>query len=1116
MTSKFILLAAAAVLFAGCGKEQSVLVKETSEGGGKNLNPSSGQVYEPATVWEDGYLVAFRPSFENLDTKLSISAGGVTAFAAGDAVLVSVDGAAGIEYQYDATEGVFKVAAGSTPVRVLGESIARIYYPFSCFSISEDNVIFSIPSYDSGSLAELGGMNPMAASAKNGDETIAMKNLATVIRIDLTCKSGEESYGGSVKLSSSNTALASGQEYTVDWNGDYPVFTANAGSEEADREVSISYDGGTLGKDTASSFYFLAPYSASGNIEGLTVTAVHNGNTYTRTRSDLPRSGIYNKVLWLAFRAGNFYAGTGTSEDPYQVKTVDDWCNISRLGKGGLDKHYKQVDNIDFSFDGRFGTDGKADISAYMIGDDTNKFTGSYNGNNKKLQNFSLSGTEEYTGLWRYGNNATFKNIFIDNASVTSTKHVGTIVGRHDGNNAELKDCKVTNSTVSSAGDYAGGLAGRAYGTVSGCEFGEEGSTSSVKGATSIGGIVGLNYAAVSGCENLGAAVTGASQTGGIIGNHAGEDEEVSDCVNRGGISCSGVRGGGIIGTVTKNATVSGCVNYGAVGGGTSNYKGGIIGSFYSQTTGKTLTITDAVNHGTVNGQSGIGGIIGGTDNAKAQADDVFIVIEGNTSNTNDVTGTNTNIGGIIGYPNKTKLTIGGTSCENSGKVTGVSNTGGIAGALEKPESSISNAKNYGEVKTTTGSYVGGIVGLINTSVINCEISDCTNNGSITCGMQYAGGIVGRIRATGCTISGCTNYQTVNCSQTSENNTWAGGILGFADSNMFTTIVSCTNSGAITSSKTYVGGIAGQLPAGLIDKCVNDGNVNGNAKNCNNVGGITGGISTATVKRCYSAKGITVQGGTRVGGIVGQLTGAGKVISCASYSYIRGKYTSDENTTVGIGFIVGVEQNESALVANCVALWDANDNTFPSQHTGKSKENKVTGGLVGAKVNGLLQNSYCKVPCNKIGFVYTTDGKGVVNGGSTATNGKPDFIGQIVAYNTAGDIKDCYYSGQPDYTGVRPIGTTKGGIQTNVTRISSGDNVQYDHASPIPVAVTTSTGNSFAANEFHLKDILDDGAKGITGYSCPEGEVLTWSDLSETDFTPIPTEILSMVKANLK
>jgi hypothetical protein len=69
------------------------------------------------------------------------------------------------------------------------------------------------------------------------------------------------------------------------------------------------------------------------------------------------------------------------------------------------------------------------------------------------------------------------------------------------------------------------------------------------------------------------------------------------------------------------------------------------------------------------------------------------------------------------------------------------------------------------------------------------------------------------------------------------------------------------------------------------------------------------------------------------------------------------------------------------------------------------------------------------------------------------------------------------------------------------------------HNTTIPVAVTTSTGTSFEAGTAYLSQILDAGVSGISGYTLAEGEVLTWSNLSASDYTPIPTAILDLYNA---
>lgn len=117
----------------------------------------------------------------------------------------------------------------------------------------------------------------------------------------------------------------------------------------------------------------------------------------------------------------------------------------------------------------------------------------------------------------------------------------------------------------------------------------------------------------------------------------------------------------------------------------------------------------------------------------------------------------------------------------------------------------ISNCKNYGTVNGS--SEVGGIVGYADRALI----SSCQNSGTVTGTGNYGtGGIVGcdiyNPRSLfkpgiGSTISDCTNFGSVTAPR-------AGGILGsyvispgqeHPSSNRYSTITSCTNTGAIGS-----------------------------------------------------------------------------------------------------------------------------------------------------------------------------------------------------------------------------------------------------------------------------------------------------------------------------
>ena len=210
-----------------------------------------------------------------------------------------------------------------------------------------------------------------------------------------------------------------------------------------------------------------------------------------------------------------------------------------------------------------------------------------------------------------------------------------------------------------------------------------------------------------------------------------------------GNSSVSGAEGGGIVGRMILEGTITGCVNEADVTT-TAGGAGGIVGKAYYSEEGKTIVISDCENHGTIVTEGGYTGGIGG-------------LVAGEVSkcrNYGDVTGKGTCIGGIIGEMDNYGFITG---CENQGKITNsneISGTyyglGGIAGWIRYQDNASSYGRseaievtgnfNYGEI---TGEYsvgAGGIVGMLyNTGKVNGN----TNNGALIKGTRFVSGIVG-------------------------------------------------------------------------------------------------------------------------------------------------------------------------------------------------------------------------------------------------------------------------------------------------------------------------------------------------------------------------------------
>ena len=185
--------------------------------------------------------------------------------------------------------------------------------------------------------------------------------------------------------------------------------------------------------------------------------------------------------------------------------------------------------------------------SWYPIGSSRVPYTGTFDGNGKKIRNFRLSSSGNEQGF--------FGNV---------------------GGKGEVKDLHLSGTVevIGSSAIATGGIAGFAEGRVTGCSF--EGS---VNGSQDVGGIVGQigESGVVSQCINTG-EVKGSESVGGIAGSCS--KGEISQCVNKELVGkADSLRVGGIVGDITNYAIVTACYNTADISG--SDYLGGIAGKAY-------------------------------------------------------------------------------------------------------------------------------------------------------------------------------------------------------------------------------------------------------------------------------------------------------------------------------------------------------------------------------------------------------------------------------------------------------------------------------------------------------------------------------------------------------
>ena len=233
---------------------------------------------------------------------------------------------------------------------------------------------------------------------------------------------------------------------------------------------------------------------------------------------------------------------------------------------------------------------------------------------------------------------------------------------------------------------------------------------------------------------------------------------EITDCVNHGNVFGDSAFGG--ICGISFGANIRKCVNDGCMESTGHGHNAGIAGSFQS-VEGFPAELSECTNKGSVTCTSahgaGIGGIAGylemhvDEETMEAVPTRVF-----NCRNDGDITGAN-RVGGIIGIFDNGNDSSPVYNNVNTGCITGVTGVGGIAGGSP---GIIAGSINLGEIKAVNGKanedgcMIGGIVGDLSP---NGSVYESYNLGKIRVSKDIdaeilAGGIVGYCHnlTTGC------------------------------------------------------------------------------------------------------------------------------------------------------------------------------------------------------------------------------------------------------------------------------------------------------------------------------------------------------------------------------
>lgn len=243
-------------------------------------------------------------------------------------------------------------------------------------------------------------------------------------------------------------------------------------------------------------------------------------------------------------------SGNGEVDSPYIITTAEElkWFRdeVNHGRKNICAKIADNVEVIDMSTvcHAADKSQNLEEVSWEPIGNTTNKYMGTFDGNNKTITNLYINANQEYSGLFGYTFISTIKNLTFVNANVTNTNSfTGILVGY--GYGGTYQNIMTSTSCEVNGGDGTGGIAGKLAGNAYNC----------------------VNYATVQGKE----------QVGGLFSSYD-SSTSITACANYGKVTASSQWVGGLVGYF-NSGTIQDCANYGDVKG---TYRVGGMAGFVS------------------------------------------------------------------------------------------------------------------------------------------------------------------------------------------------------------------------------------------------------------------------------------------------------------------------------------------------------------------------------------------------------------------------------------------------------------------------------------------------------------------------------------------------------
>lgn len=252
---------------------------------------------------------------------------------------------------------------------------------------------------------------------------------------------------------------------------------------------------------------------------------------------------ILTCLLSLSNAVAFAFSGSGTSSDPYLIKTADDLYSVRNYPSA----YFKLANDIDLT---EWIADNYPEAGWAPICSSSSNFSGTFDGCGFTISGLYINRTTAYNGLFGYANGATVKNLNII-CDITGGQRTAAIMGY--GSSVTISNCKVEGDVNGSM--YTGGFIGESA-TISatGCTY-----IGNVSGTQYTGGVAGMSRTVTLTRCAVEGNVSGADDTGGLLGyievsstysteGSISYDTNINACYVKGNVSSNGSYVGGLIG----------------------------------------------------------------------------------------------------------------------------------------------------------------------------------------------------------------------------------------------------------------------------------------------------------------------------------------------------------------------------------------------------------------------------------------------------------------------------------------------------------------------------------------------------------------------------------------